>query len=133
MCSTVLASGRFDPPHLGHLASMQRLGKQFKKVIVVVLDHEGQKYSPQYRAQILKEVLNNSEGTYEVVINKDHFGQISKEAAAQYGKYVYASGNLECVKHMDELGYECLYIDRAYNYEASEDRHLRNIMEAMNK
>jgi len=98
-------------------------------VLVVVLDHEGQRYSPQYRAQILSEVLGKCQ--YEVVVNKDHFGQITREQLAHYEFDVYASGNSDVLKHMDELGYEVQFTDRAYDYEASEDRKLRAIKDAM--
>lgn len=127
----VLASGRCDPPHCGHIVSFLRLGQLYKKVLVVILDHDSQKYSPQYRAQIIKEILGMSKGNYEVIVNKEHFGEITKKDAEKYGKFVYASGNLKCVKHMDELGYEVIYIDRAYDYEASDDRKLRSIKEAL--
>jgi cytidyltransferase-like protein len=127
----VVFSGRYDPPHCGHIRSIQELGQQYDHVFIVVLDHEEQKYPPQYRAQILRELLECAKGSYTVSVNKDHFANIDAAKLVQYEPFVYASGNLECLFHVERLGYETLYVNRAYSYEASEDRRLRKIKEAL--
>jgi nicotinamide mononucleotide adenylyltransferase len=128
---TALFSGRFDRVHVGHIISLQRLAERYKKVLVVVLDYEGQQYSVQYREQMLKECLGYCKGNFEILVNKDHFGKISKENAAGFGFDVYCSGNQQCLKHMEELGYRVEYVERAYDYEATDDRKWQQIKEVL--
>ena len=131
MTDTVLWSARVDPPHCGHIKTLLDLGTRFKKVVVVILDHPEQRFPAQYRAQILKDILCHFGNQYDVRVNSDHFAEIDKAKLVQYEPFTYASGNMECLKHMEELGYPIIYVDRAYDYEASEDRKLRAIKDAM--
>jgi len=128
-----LISGRMDRPHPGHFRTIQLLGQRYKKVIVVVLDHPSQKYPAQYRAQILRDILNNSKGEYEVIINRYHFGQISIDELIKFEFDVYAAGNLEVLKHIEEIyntspsvqvkrKMDIIWVDRPYGYESSLDR-----------
>ncbi len=124
-------SGRFDSPHCGHVKNIQMLGAKYGLVRVVVLDHKEQRYSPQYRAQVLRDILEQSVGEYDVVVNDIHFGEITKEQLCQFEFDVYASGNSDVLRHIDSLGYELVFVDRAYDYEANEDRKLRKIKDAL--
>lgn len=115
----VCFSGRFDRPHAGHVAQIMRLGQEFDKVIIPVLDYPEQKYPVQYRVAILKEILSMAKGLYCVYANKEHFARITIDQCPDFD--IYASGNIECLKHMEKLGYNILYVNRAYDYGASED------------
>jgi hypothetical protein len=129
--SVGLFSGRFDPPHLGHLLSIARLGKHHE-LTVVVLDYPEQKFPISYRVQIVKEALSYlSGGPYHVEANKVHFGKITKGELATHTFDFYASGNLSCVHHMESLGYPCYYVERAYEYAATNDRIAKAVMEAI--
>jgi len=119
----VIFSGRFDPPHPGHIATAQRLGKRFKHVLIPVLDYPERSYPADYVVQIFEEILGNSKGSYEVFTNKDHFAKITIERLELFPKFnLYAAGNLETLKHMESLGYEVLWVDRPFHYEATNDR-----------
>lgn len=111
--------------------SLQRLANKYDKVLVVILDHKEQQYSVQYREQMLRECLAMCKGNFEVSVNTDHFGEIAKEAADKYKFDVYCSGNQKCLKHMEELGYEVEYVERAYDYEAEDDRKWQSIKEVL--
>lgn len=126
-----LFSGRFDRPHLGHIVSILRVGQRFNKVIVVVLDYPEQEYSVYYRAQMLDEILSNSVGNYDVIVNKEHFGKITAEQLRKYEFDVYASGNHDCLKHIESLGKKVMYIDRAYDFAATDDRQIQRIKKAL--
>lgn len=117
-----LFSGRFDRPHCGHIRQIQELGKRFAHVCVVILDHEEQVYPVRYRQQILRDILAGCVGSYSVHINRTHFSQITKQAADEFGCEIYAAGNMEVLKHMERIGYDTLWLDRAYDYEATNDR-----------
>lgn len=120
--STVLFSGRFDPFHLGHLVTIAGLAQRFDKVIVVILDFPEAQYPLCYRKQAAEEVIKSIKGNIEVVVNKDHFAEISKDALFNFKADVYASGNLEVLKHIESLGFKTLYVERSYEYSGTEIR-----------
>ena len=135
-----LYSGRFDRPHPGHIRTAQELGARFGKVLVVVLNHAEQMFPVQYRAQILREILENSKGTYEVVVNNLHFGQISVDEFLKYDFDVYAAGNLSVLKHLEHAYFtsitaterrhiEFLYVAEKFSYNASTERLGRTIQD----
>lgn len=70
-------------------------------------------------------------GTYQIVVNKDHFAEISKEQLSKYTFDVYCSGNQKCLKHIEDLGYNVEYVERAYDYEAGDDRRWQQIKEVL--
>lgn len=123
----VLFSGRFDRPHCGHIRTIQLLGQRFKKVIVVVLDYKKQHFPVGYRVQILRDILNNSKGEYEVVANLQHFARITKEELKRYKFDIYAAGNLEVLKHIDSIGFDTIWVDRPYEYNANNDRFAEKV------
>ena len=127
----VLFSGRFDDVHKGHIITIQRLGQKYDKVIVVILDHAEQEYPVAYRKRALKEALENSKGDFVVLVNKTHFGQITKEEWSTYGADVYAAGNLDVLKHMEELGIKVEYVERAYDDHAEYGRKYKKIKDLL--
>lgn len=119
--ATCLFSGRFDRPHPGHILTILQLGFIFRKVLVVVLDYPEQKYPVQYRVQLLQSILEYAMGEYEVVSNESHFARIVEEDLSKFKFDVYASGNIECLKHIEELGRKVTYVNRSFDYSASEE------------
>jgi len=116
---TVLFTGRFDDPHIGHIATIQRLGAMFDKVIVVVLDYPQQRHPIDHRFDVLRTVLARCMGNYEIVTNQVNFENATKDEVAKYTFNVYASGNPKCIDRMKSLGYDCLSTARSWDYAAS--------------
>lgn len=126
---TCLISGRFDPPHRGHIKTIQDLGKRFKRVLVVVLEGNDAYWTTAYRVQVLKEILDNSKGEYGVTSNCLHFGKISIDKLLEWDFDVYAAGNPVVLKHIDEITricetrkIRCIWVDRPYECDASTER-----------
>lgn len=128
---TALFSGKFDRVHAGHIMSIARLGQEFDKVIVVVLDYPEQEYPISYRVQFLAEMCLYLEGEYEVTSNKTHFGEITKEELDEYHFDIYAAGNHDVLLHIESLGYRVKFVERAYDYQATDDRMLKKIKQAL--
>jgi cytidyltransferase-like protein len=120
--STVLFSGRFDPPHLGHMITVARLWETFDAITIVILDYPESEYPISYRAQALKEMVRHLNGRYKVLVNQTHFGKITREELSKFKFDVYASGNLEVLKHIESLGFKTLYVERSYEYSGTEIR-----------
>lgn len=128
---TVLFSGRFDRPNVGHIVTIMRLGQSYDKVLVVVLDYDGQEYSAQYRANVLTEALKHAKGKYVVVVNNEHFAEITEEDLSAYEFDVYASGNHDCLKHIESLGRKVQYVERAFDYNSTDGRVINKIMKIL--
>lgn len=115
-----LISGRFDPPHCGHVKTILDIGDTHGNVTVVVLDHEGQKFESWYRAQILREILERDHrGAYTITVNTTHFGNITKEELDSYGCEVYCGGNEEVNERIKSLGMTVINVPRSYDFSAS--------------
>ena len=113
----VLFSGRFDPPHPGHIAQIIRLAKQYRHVVVVMLDYPERDYPIDYCLKVFQECLQD--WPVEIITNKTHFAKITKEDWESYLCNVYAGGNLQVLRHIEKLGISVTYIERAFNYSAS--------------
>lgn len=120
--SMVVFSGRFDPLHPGHIATMMRLSKKYDIVKMVILNHPERSYPASYIKQVCDEIF---EGTnVRICINKTHFAELTLEEWNYFGGSVYAAGNLQVLKHIESLGIECIYVDRAYDFSASHYKRL---------
>jgi len=115
----VLFSGRFDPPHPGHIAQVMRLLEKYSRVQVVVLDHPDRRFPITYVKMVFNEVLGTKKNPVEVLSHSTHFAQITLDELKAFKCDVYASGNLQVLKHVEHLGFPCTYVERAFDYAAS--------------
>jgi nicotinic acid mononucleotide adenylyltransferase len=115
--STVLFSGRFDPPSIGHAATIMRLSEQFKEVVVIVLHQKGRRWPADFAIQAFEEVFKNTKNVV-FVKNATHFARVSEEELKKYGGHYYASGNIKCLNHVAQF-MPVVYTDRAYGLAAS--------------
>jgi len=119
---TGVFSGRFCPPHIGHLLTILNLCKHYGKIVVVILDYpERETCSAEKARQIFNNLFNIifpeiSLSKIDVIINSIHFGKITfseydlllRNIGACYNHTVYLSGNEEVLKHMnhEQIPYE---------------------------
>ena len=82
-----------------------------------MLDYPERTYPVCYCVDIFEEAFEGL--PVEIVVNNDHFGEITKEQLNKFNFSVYAGGNLKVLRHIEKLGFDVLYCDRAYMYEAS--------------
>lgn len=120
--SEVVFSGRFDPPHPGHLATVKRLLKKFGYVNIVILDYLERDYPLNYVKGIFREMFEGSQ--VNVMANRTHFGEMTKDEWDGFKADYYAAGNLKVLRHMERIGANCYYVERAYEYTASDYKRL---------
>lgn len=129
---TTLFSGRFDRVSTGHIITLKRLATRYDMVKIVVLSYPEQEYCVNYRAQILREVTSGLKGMFKVYINNVHFGKITKKELDEFQPWdVYTSGNHDVLKHIEALGYRVEYVERAYDYAATDDRLMKQIKKVL--
>ncbi len=113
-------SGRFDPNHLGHWATILEIVKVFAQVNVVILDYPERRFPVSYihhRFTKLVE-LSNLERRVFVTTWGEHFAKISPDQAKVFGD-IELTGNLEVMRHLDSVGFPVLYIPRSFEDAAS--------------
>lgn len=117
----ILFSGRFEIPHSGHWITILRLLNDHDKVKIVILDYPGKKWPSSVAKQIFSELIELSDlaELISVEINKTHFAKITLTEFKKFGCNEYASGNMDCLKHISKIGIPVYYTDRAYDYAAS--------------
>jgi nicotinamide mononucleotide adenylyltransferase len=113
---TGIFSGRFDPPHLGHLITILRLANRYGKIVIVILDYPEREACTAERAmEILDTVFNLifsavTRSKIDVIMNKVHFGKITfseydlllRNIGACFNHTVYLSGNDEVIKNFEK-------------------------------
>ena len=131
--SVALISGRYDPVHIGHIVTIHRLAREFDRVIVVILDYPEREYPAKYVGQIMTEVLCGSRGSFDICVNNTHFGKITREELDEWDFNVYVAGNMQVLKHIESMGYDVKWMDRAYHYEATNDRIAEGVKKLIKK
>lgn len=108
-------SGRFSPPHLGHIVTIKNLFYKYDKVIVVILDYpERIGCSANVAQELFKKVFYTNKSQLENVVfvqNDKHFGRITKlqlkmllvNTGELFDEMVYVGGNKEVNKHIESL------------------------------
>jgi len=116
-----LTSGRYDPPHLGHLCNILRIfhSPGVDTLKVVILESDKRRYPISYCFVILFEILHSFFPKIQLITNKIHFGEITKEELGKYEFDVYCGGNHKVLKHIENLGFKTAYFERAYDFSAS--------------
>ena len=129
---TIIFSGRFDRPHLGHIETITKLGREYARVIVVILKYEDQRYPICYRYERMLAILDRCKGNYDVRVNQTHFAEITREDLDCYDADVYGAGNVEVLRHIESLGYPCVFLDRSDEDAASDDWKYQQIRGLVN-
>lgn len=136
--AVILFPGRFDRPHIGHVLTILRLAERYDKVLVVVLGYNGEKYSAHYRYQIIEECFK-AHPKVEVSMNDEDWRTVGgrytveecKDFLLGYKFDVYGTGNHVALNLMAQAGAEAHYVERAYDYNATDDRLIADIKKVM--
>jgi hypothetical protein len=122
-------SGRFDPPHLGHLMTILSLCRDYARVVVPILDYpQREACSSQAAMSIFESIFDGlfpeaCAGKVEFCVNDIHMGKITAE---QYDMFlcscglsrdnsVYLSGNPLVITHMESIGVRNRFIERSFD------------------
>jgi cytidyltransferase-like protein len=122
-------SGRYDPPHLGHLITILSIAALFGRVIVVILDYEEREACTSGEAQkIFNSVFDmifpgGLRSKVEVVIHDKHFGKITfaeydlflRNIGVCYNHCTYLSGNPEVLANMERQQIKHSAFPRSYD------------------
>jgi len=111
---TAVFSGRWDPPHLGHLDAILNLGRMYARVVVVILDY------PERESACADEVKDlfvsifdkicspSTRNCYQFVVWNRHFAEIDfaeydcflRNIGACLSHSVYITGNQDVIANM---------------------------------
>ncbi len=116
----VLFSGRLNPPTPAHVCTIIRLAKRFKAVKVVMLNYKEREFPIDYCFQPLREIFDEMDHDVEFITNTIHFGNITRQELDEFKCDIYAAGNLKVLRHVESLGFPVVYIERSFEYHASD-------------
>jgi cytidyltransferase-like protein len=118
-------SGRFDPPHIGHVISIQKLADMHDIVIVPILNYQERFISPESAQGVFVSVFEHlhTSSLVKFVINCTHFARITllgfdillKECGIDQSvnNVIYYAGNNEVLENMMRIGVRCEYLNRS--------------------
>lgn len=118
-------SGRFDPPHIGHVMSIQKLADTHDIVIVPVLDYCNRLITAESAYDVFNSVFEHLHtiGKVIFIVNTTHFAKITYEKYRMLlrdcgiddaiNDVVYYAGNNEVLENMRRVGVRCEYLNRS--------------------
>lgn len=115
-----LSSGRVDPLHPGHIVNIIRMAQKYKSVKYIILNNKARRFPIDYCLQLLDEIFSVIPLKIEFIVNTVHFGEINRQELDSYGCDIYVGGNIQVLRHIELLGFPVHYIERAYEYTASD-------------
>lgn len=121
--TTGIFSGRFDPPHIGHLITVFKLAQIYGKIVIVILDYPDRKACSAEKARVIFDKVFDlifsrlTRSKIDVIVNDVHFAEMTYEKyytlvhhriGACLNHTVYLSGNEEVLKNMNthQIPYE---------------------------
>lgn len=121
-------TGRFQPPHLGHILTLMRIYPLYNKIIIAVSEYtyggkKKQVISPEVAKKILEDVFQHLPKFEVILIGK---GFIERTTFNDLPKFdVVVTGNLELIRKMEKLGIKARYIKRTKGLRGWTGRELR--------
>jgi hypothetical protein len=118
-------SGRFDPPHIGHIMSIHKLSTSNDIVIIPILDYCDRFISSESACEVFNSVFEHYQSHSLIIflINFIHFAKITakeyddllKQCGIDQGinDVTYYAGNKEVLDNFNAMGINCVYLDRS--------------------
>jgi hypothetical protein len=124
---TGLFSGRFDPPNLGHVLTIQRLLNDYHLLVVPILDYPERAGCTAEQAKLIFEyhfdsILTFAHNKIRFIINNEHFGKITHQELVfliesnglDWNETEYLSGNHDVLNHIYKFHMKTKFVDRVY-------------------
>ena len=114
---TALFSGRFQPPHLGHILTLMDIYPKYSKIIVAITNNTygGEKphVLPRNKVKEILERIFQNLPKIEVVLTEEGFPV--RQTFTDLPEFdVVVTGNRATIKNMKNLGINSEYIPRSY-------------------
>lgn len=122
---TAIFFGKFYPPHLGHVITINRILNNFKKLIVGITSNDKVDLDPYKIREILKEVFqDNKKISFEVIDGSIEEGTASIN---HLSFDIAVSGNNKIINILNSMGYKTLFQPRSVGigFSSSEIRSLK--------
>lgn len=127
---TAIFSGRFCPPHVGHILSILELARLYGKVAVIILDYPGREACSADEARDIFNKLFDlvfppiARQVIQVEVNDIHFAHISfaeydallRNIGCCLNHTIYVSGNPEVLENMKKQMIKARYFARSDDY-----------------
>ena len=110
-----LFSGRFQPPHLGHIITLMKLHPQYDEIIIAITEYTwgGTKMpvlSVKYVKEILEAVFKNISKYRVIIAGKAIIERTNFDDLPRFD--VILTGDLNLIKHLEKIGMKYRFIPR---------------------
>ena len=85
-----------------------------------MLNYKERDFPIDYCLQVFHEIFDSMSYDVEFIANTTHFAKITHEELDAYKGDIYAAGNLTVLRHIENLGFPVTYVERAFEYYASD-------------
>ena len=124
---TAIFSGKFMPPHVGHILSILELARLYGKVAVIILDYPGRETCSADEARDIFNKLFDlvfppiARQVIQVEVNDIHFANITfseydsllRNIGCCMNHSIYVSGNPEVLENMKKQGIKARHFARS--------------------
>ena len=124
MSKTILFSGRFDPVHLSHIRTLQRIAREYDKVIVCVLDYPDRFEPINDTLKVLRDTLGCCFGNYDIMVNTVNLEHTTHEDMETLPAFdVIGTGNQAVFFNMTKLKIPVVAVKRTPEYNGTDIRN----------
>lgn len=108
-------SGRFQPPHLGHIITLMKLYPLFDEIIIAITEYTwgGTKMpviSVKYVKEILEAVFRNLPKYRVIIAGKAMIERTSFDDLPKFD--ILVTGDLKVIKRLEEIGMKYMFVSR---------------------
>ena len=108
-------SGRFQPPHIGHIITLMKLYPLYDEIIIAITDYTwGGTKMPVLSVKHVKEILEaifKSIPKYRVIISSEAL--IERTSFDDLPRFdIIVTGDLKLIKHLEKIGMKYRFIPR---------------------
>ena len=103
--------GKFQPPHLGHILTINKLLKKYQEIVIGITESAPNLFTYKMRKSILNEGLNTNRVKYVKI--KGSIEQNTANLELIDKKWIIASGNQKVINKCKFMGYKTHFVARS--------------------
>ena len=122
---SILFIGKFQPPHLGHVLTINKLVKKYKRITIGITEGSPKYFERKKIKHIFNSVFSGKKNINIVLLS----GAVDKKTIEIKKKYKFIiSGNKKILEILKKLNFKTKYQPRTKGYSFSGKLHRRELI-----